>query len=404
MYLRNQSGTTIREKELGKVPWLEGDGEQVLLVRELALWKLTTMGAKGIEAMSNAIEESDYGYIRGPAVWGLVERLGNLAAIEPLMRALNEGDVSPAVIEGLGILKERRAFEKILAALSVSSTQSSAVYALGMMGDSRAVEPLLNELKKNKSMGIVRALGRLRDPRAVEPLINILMQEIETIDSLTKKTNFSYTTFRILDPVTEALGAIQDPRAVEPLIELLRLGLVVMTKFEETSYSRDIIKSAAGALGALRDPRAVEPLIKVLNHTIKARADWVSVYPAGALGKIKDSRATQPLLDALRSSARNENTAEIAEALGDLGETRAVEPLISLLRRIPPFYKTKVSVALKKITGKDFGEDPEAWQTWWEQNNKPAPSNLLFRIAFLSGIAMLGAKYSVLSDIKATGL
>ena len=31
--------------------------------------------------------------------------------------------------------------------------------------------------------------------------------------------------------------------------------------------------------------------------------------------------------------------------------------------------------ALREITGKDFGEYPERWQQWWEQNKKTSLGN-----------------------------
>jgi hypothetical protein len=30
--------------------------------------------------------------------------------------------------------------------------------------------------------------------------------------------------------------------------------------------------------------------------------------------------------------------------------------------------RARAARALRKITGKDFGKDPEKWQKWWEEN------------------------------------
>jgi HEAT repeat protein len=89
---------------------------------------------------------------------------------------------------------------------------------------------------------------------------------------------------------------------------------------------------SAEALGEAKDPRAVEPLIAAL----KDKNVYVQVMAAWALGKIKDPRAVEPLI----------------AALGD---------------EIKDVWK-EAALALKEITGKDFGKDPTRWQEWWEKN------------------------------------
>ena len=62
------------------------------------------------------------------------------------------------------------------------------------------------------------------------------------------------------------------------------------------------------------------------------------------------------------------------EVLGKIGDSRAVELLIAVLKdkdwRIRKNVRKQAALALRKITGKYLGEDPEKRQKWWEQNKE----------------------------------
>jgi hypothetical protein len=55
---------------------------------------------------------------------------------------------------------------------------------------------------------------------------------------------------------------------------------------------------------------------------------------------------------------------------GGGGDPRAVEPLIAALKDEKFQFKARAAEALKKITGKDFGQKPEEWQKWWMENRE----------------------------------
>jgi hypothetical protein len=57
-----------------------------------------------------------------------------------------------------------------------------------------------------------------------------------------------------------------------------------------------------------------------------------------------------------------------AYALGELKDPRAVEPLIEALKDEVSDVRNAVAKELQKITGQNFGENPEEWQKWWEEN------------------------------------
>ncbi len=234
-----------------------------------------------------------------------------------------------------------------------------------------------------------RALGTMKDLRAVEPLIAVLRDRdggvrLYAADALEKITGKDFggdvkkwqqwlaegkplpegrpteedeiarwiVALKSEDKfvrwaATRILGEMGNSRAVEPLITALkdRDGVVRWT--------------AAVALSAIKDPKAVEPLIAALrdeNRGVRGDAAW-------ALAEIKDPRAVEPLIHALEDEDASVRRAA-AWILGELKDPKAVEPLIAALKDEDKYVRGAAQGALKKITGKDFGEDVERWQQW----------------------------------------
>lgn len=85
------------------------------------------------------------------------------------------------------------------------------------------------------------------------------------------------------------------------------------------------------------------------------------------LGGIADSRFTEPLIIALNDQDWYVRK-EAAKGLGKMKESRAIEPLIASFGDEKRYIGRDAIEVLKKITGKDLGEDPKKWQEWWEKN------------------------------------
>ena len=265
---------------------------------------------------------------RRPEVIGVLSRLGDHRAVDPLIATLFDDDsrVRRSAVDGLDklnwqpggdtngamywIIKEQYkkcisiggpAFQLLLVLLKdvEKNMGESAAEALGQFGDPRVVEPLIDAFK-DKDTGVRRAaakaLGSLKDVRAVEPLIAMLESSEDG------------------EAAAEALGKFGDARAVEPLIAALKNG------------STDVQMAAAEALGKIDFP-ALEPFFAALKDQHK----FVRKAIAEALGKTGDTRAVGPLLVALNDWDSVVRMAA-ACALGNIGDIRAVEPLITLLK------------------------------------------------------------------------
>ena len=117
---------------------------------------------------------------------------------------------------------------------------------------------------------------------------------------------------------------------------------------------------AAEVLGETKDE--VERLI----NDLKDESWQIRWYAAQALGGAKDLRAVEPLIAVLKKDKHVYVRATTAWALGEIKDRRAVKPLIDALGDEIRDVRRNAAWALKKITGKDFGEDPAQWQKWWE--------------------------------------
>ena len=169
-------------------------------------------------------------------------------ALVPLTKALGDAAMSVRrhAAKALGEIGDVRAVEPLIKALGEGN--SSAAGALGKIGDVRAVEPLIKAFGEGNSSA-AGALGKIGDGRAVEQLIKLLKDESSDVRRNTVK----------------ALGKIRDPRAIGPIIEVLE-------DFSQDEFTRvaAVRWSAAVALGEIGDERAAEPLIKALGDEDKS--------------------------------------------------------------------------------------------------------------------------------------
>ena len=278
--------------QLGDPVWkqwfLGDDGDFVRLAQ--------SQHPRAFELLSNALAN---GFDAAAAAQAL-GILGDLGAIEPLIKALGDGD--------------EHVREAAAAALVELGEPDWRQWVHGDGGDFMrlaesqhplAIEPLIKALGYGKNFcWAARALGKLCDPRAVEPLIK----------ALGGCNNFAR------GPAASALGEIGDPRAVEPLIKVLMDGWAC--------------REAGEALSKLRDPRVVELLIETLDNVKgwdREKAVKAAEAGAGLLGKLGDPRAVQPLIKALSADDKRVGRAA-AKALGELGDPRSVNRLIQALR------------------------------------------------------------------------
>ena len=154
---------------------------------------------------------------------------------------------------------------------------------------------------------------------------------------------------------------------------------------------------AAKALGEIGDPQAVEPLCAAMNDEIwrvRANARWAlekigkpsvdALVPllnsgspmeresaAMALGRIQDARAIPALRTALKEDQTVWVRVSAAWALGELRDRDSMDMLIAASHEKNGLVRASSLCAMRKIAGRDLGEDPVAWERWHKENPKP---------------------------------
>jgi HEAT repeat protein len=181
------------------------------------------------------------------------------------------------------------------------------------------VEELLNDKKDKICQGVrCEMLGGLKAYQAITAIIQILEQSI---------SEMSFNDKVYLQPKAAiALGEIgaNNSKAEHLLIQLVEKG-----------YGSNK-RSAAMALGDIKSKKAVKLLLNLLNE----KDTSISCAAAESLGKIMDNSSIEPLIKFLNRD--------------DLGDWRC--------------SKNVPVIALKKLTGQDFGDDPDKWMKWWIEN------------------------------------
>lgn len=310
-------------------------------------------------------------------------RLGDTAAVEPLIAALDEAESSPicsAAAKALGRIRDERAIAPLLARLRDGREHDDARYRaaeaigaigtehsreallsaldepdpgvwapaadiLGKLRDQRALEPILKRLGDTSGetrATAVRALHALRDERAIIPLATALSDDAPEVrwnaamalEGLQMNGIDIRAAFRqLVSPLgdedssvrwsaADALGAMGDCEAVPYVIDALG------------DPDKTVRLSAARALGKLGDRRAVEPLVRLLTDEDDLVRFWVG-----------DARSYSPLIEGL-SAKRGHIRMLAARALGQNGDARAVGHLIAALRDGEPTVRAEAAHSL----------------------------------------------------------
>lgn len=230
----------------------------------------------------------------------------------------------------------------------------------------RDVRGIITFLVKNKDLDsrqrAIKALVRIG-----EPALEYLKETLNDKDPNVRKTT------------AWALGEIRDPRAIEPLIftvlddgDIRTAGEAALTHIDPNWYQSDAAKRTV--------PRLVVECL--LNPIIFAQYDLLlsGEYIVKMLNKIDPNyrsneeieRRITALIEVLKEHGDSATKLVIPAMLGVIREPRAVDILIAILQRdIKDSGQLRaVEMALRKITGQDFGRDFVKWQKWWEQNKE----------------------------------
>jgi HEAT repeat protein/sRNA-binding regulator protein Hfq len=287
--------------------WIDTSDVRKLLAPSLeAARALAYLGENGYRTLANGLSSAD-AIVRRSAVFGLLEFSEDNSKTELLFKMLRDKNGSVRAIT-LGAFCNLSNEQLLIDALKDDETavRCNAALLLGKLRSERA----LPELEKllNDIRSVVRA-------HAVEAIgaIGSTNSSAKIIDLL------GDPNFNVREKTVEALGYLGDTIAILPLINALR------------DVNPDVRGAAATALSFIRDPRAIPSLYSLLkdeNTTVREKA---------------------------RSSLRlHTELKQLIDGLSDQSST----------------VRENASYVLWLLTGKDFGNDPEKWKQWYEQQGK----------------------------------
>ncbi|HSD49087.1 MAG TPA: HEAT repeat domain-containing protein [Actinomycetota bacterium] len=287
---------------------------------------------RDISGLVEALRDPDQDVVRA-ASWALT-RLEDAGGVPYLVGALDDPGAALPAARLLGRLGDPAAVEPLLAAFEhgPNDLRVAAADALGALDDARAVGPLAEALERDDpevANAAGRALGRIDDARATDALERVFAGTRSTAAAVglaaarhAVALPFLYerlATGEPSDPDTAAaalaIAEVGDARALGPLLETMRRA----QGGAKCPYVR-----AAGLLG---DTRAIPPLLGLMMSYGLCVATVLE-----ALGRIGDPRALGPVLDALEDDRAGVRAAAI-KALGAIGDPRTLDALRRVLER-----------------------------------------------------------------------
>jgi HEAT repeat protein len=183
-------------------------------------------------------------------------------------------------------------------------------------------------------------------------------------------------------------GDISDslPGVVTPAQRIAELRTWSAEAAKATPQQKQAIsEQLAAAIRTEKDPRIRTEIIRTLGSYPSATADGilkaamndpdkeVRLAACDAWGKRHDDQAVELLAAAAGGDVASEVRLSAVKSLGNTRNPAAVKPLGNALSDADPAMQYLAVLALKNVTGKDFGNDVSRWQQYVQTGRPPPP-------------------------------
>jgi HEAT repeat protein len=141
-----------------------------------------------------------------------------------------------------------------------------------------------------------------------------------------------------------------------------------------------------------RDPVLRAQILRTLGNLPSQKGDAVlaaglhdhdrdvRIAACEALGKHGGPQAAQELSRALKEDSDVDVRLAAARGLGESRSTEAIHPLGDALEDQDPAIQHRAMASMKKVSGKDFGSDVDAWRQYAKSGQEPPKPTLAERL------------------------
>src|SRR5262249_26543892 len=294
---------------------------------------------------------------------GLLGQIKYLAAEEPLIRMLSEGDdqVKRAAAAALANMKSQKSVDGLFGLLTHQSpgVRGAAAAALGRIGDSRAVAPIEAALKEagDDIFEFAIALYRLGNHDHVDIIAEGLKSQYQ-------------------DQRVESLAALSesaDPRALDSLVEAASRGAgrPTIASSAPAPLQPELRIQLAKVLAMYSDQRARDALISLLSDSEPevraASVDALAVMntrgtggpPKGGPPNGESDATVDAIVRVIKTEKSPLVLSAIAKSIDTLGRDRVVDALIPLAESSPSIKEALYELG---VTAKVMSEKLRAGQ------------------------------------------
>jgi HEAT repeat protein len=202
---------------------------------------------------------------------------------------------------------------------------------------------------------------------AVEELLRLLQHPNGAVQQAALGVLSSYKEASSFQPWIDGLATSKDDQERARLIKVFahaRLAAArpaIVAAASDPKASSTVRFEALRALAVLGDASSASVVAPMLNDTDAL----VRMAAADCVGKLKITALGDKLLPLLDDSEWQVQTSAIT-AVAQVRPQAAVVPLIALMRKTGRL-RTECADALFRITGLDFGLDPDRWHEQWQK-------------------------------------
>ncbi len=113
---------------------------------------------------------------------------------------------------------------------------------------------------------------------------------------------------------------------------------------------------------------------ETLTKGLVSEQDEIRIAACEALGDRGGAEAVRQLAEVLANDPQTDVRLAAARALGESDDEAAMPALAKALEDEDPAMQHRAVLSLRRVTGKDFGDDVNAWRAYVQGEQPPAPS------------------------------